>query len=108
MPDPGFSWLDPRTWVTSIVAGGLALYTLVRVLRRDQRQDHNERQVDSATQQIITALRGEVERLTARVANMEAEIVRLHEERKEYREREAVLMAKLAEYESAGRQAKLL
>lgn len=97
MTDPhvAFSLSNPATWVPSIVAGGLGLYTLVRVFKKDNRNDKQEKQVDEAVQQIINGLRDEVRRLTERVAAMESEIVRLHQERADYLKERADLMARL-------------
>lgn len=99
MPHTDFSLLDPSTWLPSLVAGGFGVYYLVRLLRRDQRQDQKDQQVDAATMQVITALREEVSRVTTRMGDMEQEIVRLHAERKQLFEELARIRVRLAEYE---------
>jgi septal ring factor EnvC (AmiA/AmiB activator) len=102
MADPtAFDLANPSTWIPSIVAGGLGLYMLARKFRSDSRNDKQEKQIDEAVQQIITNLREEVARLTERMADMEAEIVRLHEDR-------TVLLHKLAECEAFSKQSRLL
>lgn len=107
MPHSSF-WSDAGAWIASFAGTGLGLYYLARVLRKDRRDDKKEEKVDQATNQIIDTLREEVDRLTRRVTAMETEIIRLHDERKEYREREAILLAKLAECEGTAAQTKLL
>jgi predicted RNase H-like nuclease (RuvC/YqgF family) len=101
MADPiVFDLTSPATWLPSLAAAGLGIYGVVRVFRRDSRNDKQEKQIDEAVQQIITNLRNEVERLTERMTNMEAEIVHLHEDR-------AGLLAKLAECEAFSKQSGL-
>lgn len=101
MPAPAdFDWGNPATWIVGLASAGLGLYTLVRTFKKDSRNDMQEKQIDEAVQQIITTLRNEVERLTERMTSMEAEIVRLHEDR-------AGLLAKLAECEAFSKQSQL-
>jgi hypothetical protein len=98
MADPIlFEFTSPSTWIPSFVAGGAGIYGLFRIFKRDSRNDHQERQVDEAVQQIISGLRTEVERLTVRVGSMEKEIVRLHQEKALFHEERAALLARLAE-----------
>lgn len=99
-----FELSNPGTWIPALLGGGLGIYTLIRIFKRDSRNDNHEKLIDESVQQIITNLRGEVERLTHRMTAMEGEIVRLHEERAEYqRERaehqreKAELLAKVGE-----------
>lgn len=84
MADPIiFDVSNPNTWAPAVLASGFGIYTLVRIFRRDSRADIQDRQVDGAVSQVIETLRNEVKRLSDRVTDMEAEIVRLHEERAE-------------------------
>lgn len=101
--ETAFVLSDPSTWgaaISGLAAGGIGIYVLVRAFRRDNRKDNQEKLVDDSVQQLITNLRLEVERLTARVASMEAELVRLHEER-------TTLLKKVAEQEAAEHHPKL-
>lgn len=78
MSEPPFDWNNPATWISG---GLLTLYSLVRILKRDNRNDKQEKAVDQAVNQVIATLRAEVERLTKRIETMEHEIVELHTER---------------------------
>lgn len=109
MADPiVFDVTNPSTWIPSIAAGGIGIYWLVRLFRRDSRDDKQEKQIDEAVQQIITNLRNEVERLTVRMTVMEKEIVRLHQERAAYYEERAALLAKCSHCETGANQQQLL
>lgn len=101
MAGPEIDQSTVTTWITGLLGGGLGLYTLVRVFRRDSRNDNLVQQVDAGTQQLIDNLRSEVARLSGRVASMEEELVRLHEER-------ALLLNKVAALEAGAQQVRLL
>jgi len=101
MPQTGFSWLDPATWIPAAIAAAYGFYKIARVLSRDRRDDKNERTVDQATLQIITALREELSRVTVRMRDVEAEMVRVHRERQALIEEIAQLKTRLAAYETA-------
>ena len=101
---PSFDLLTPSTWgpaLTALTAGGLGIYALIRVFRRDSRNDSQEALIDQGVQALISNLRAEVDRLNKRVESMEAELVKLHAER-------AMLLHKVAELEAGANQIKLI